>query len=55
MMYSVCIDVNECLVDNGECAEICNNTEGSYYCDCYMDGYEVIQKNESCQGEYSHH
>ena len=52
MMYSVCIDVNECLVDNGECAEICNNTEGSYYCDCYMDGYEVI---ESCQGEYSHH
>ena len=50
----VCIDIDECLEDNGGCAERCNNTEGGYFCDCYIDGYEVIQNSEPCQGEYIH-
>ena len=49
------IDINECLEDNGGCAERCNNTEGGYFCDCYMDSYEVIQNSEPCQGEYIHY
>ena len=30
-----CRDINECLEgDNAECEEICNNTIGSFLCDC---------------------
>ena len=48
--YSLCTDIDECTLDNGECAEVCNNVEGSYYCSCNESGYEVIMNNEPCQG-----
>ena len=48
--HALCVDIDECARDNGECAEICNNTEGSYYCSCNESGYEVIMNNETCQG-----
>ena len=32
-------DVDECLVNNGDCVHGCTNTVGSFECSCY-DGYE---------------
>ncbi|KAK2563537.1 Fibulin-1 [Acropora cervicornis] len=39
-----CVDINECLTDNGGCHHNCSNTPGSYQCTCHptfrlqMDG-----------------
>ena len=30
-----CMDVDECLTDPCDDSEICENTEGSYNCDCH--------------------
>ncbi|KAL4233097.1 epidermal growth factor-activated receptor [Mactra antiquata] len=35
-----CIDINECLANNGGCQQQCINNEGSYKCECYQ-GYEL--------------
>ncbi|KAI8494210.1 hypothetical protein Bbelb_279700 [Branchiostoma belcheri] len=44
----VCEDVNECATDNGECDQICNNTEGSYNCLC-REGYELTGNGRDCE------
>eukprot|EP00731_Ephydatia_muelleri_P031793 Em0023g300a len=31
---AVCEDIDECLTNNGGCAQNCTNTTGSYYCSC---------------------
>ncbi|XP_033096542.1 uncharacterized protein LOC117100827 [Anneissia japonica] len=36
-----CSDINECNENNGGCQHLCVNTEGSYYCQCYM-GYDEV-------------
>ncbi|CAH1796781.1 unnamed protein product, partial [Owenia fusiformis] len=38
-------DVNECLVNNGGCSQLCVNTFFSYYCDC-SPGYQLETINE---------
>jgi hypothetical protein len=43
-----CVDVNECLTNNGGCAQICNNALGSFDCDC-MDGYFLAGDGFSCE------
>ena len=44
----VCIaDENECLTDNGGCAQICTNTMGSHVCSCKF-GYKLIANGASC-------
>jgi len=43
-------DVNECLVENGGCAELCNNTIGSFFCSCFQSGYEVTENSINCTG-----
>ena len=35
----VSADINECLVNNGGCIDVCNNLDGSYQCTCDI-GYE---------------
>ena len=30
-------DVNECLINNAGCLEICNNTLGSFFCSCFVN------------------
>lgn len=49
MLYTDISDIDECQTENGNCTQLCNNTAGSYHCECW-DGYEMI--NDSiCIGE----
>ena len=41
-------DMNECLVDNGGCSDICNNTIGSYYCLCSKPEDILLQDGLTC-------
>ena len=43
-------DVNERLVENGGCADLCNNTVGSFFCSCFQPGYEVTENSINCTG-----
>ena len=49
MFYLFSIDVNECLVSNGGCAQSCINVPGSYYCTC-GSGYTLGSKGHTCEG-----
>ena len=50
-MLSIFItDINECLDNDGTCSHICNNTEGSYHCEC-PTGYLLQLDNHNCEGE----
>ena len=49
LLYILCIDIDECL--SGPCPShmICNNNDGSYYCDCpdgtVKNGIDCVCKN----------
>lgn len=43
-------DVDECVDSNGGCAQICNNTVGSFSCEC-NEGYLVNSDELSCDGK----
>ena len=54
----MCIDINECLVDNGGCEFSCTNLEGisnttdlGYQCGCDF-GYQLDPNNHDCNGTY---
>lgn len=49
-MLSTVLDIDECLVSNGGCADICTNTPGSYLCSC-SEGYELDSDAISCNGK----
>lgn len=40
-------DINECVTENGGCGQICENVEGSYYCDC-DEGYTLDPDGFGC-------
>ena len=42
-------DVNECLVNNGGCQQICTNTDGSFMCSCNT-GYVLAGNGLGCNG-----
>ena len=44
------VDINECM-DSNICDQYCNNTEGSYYCDC-KSGYYLLNDNKTCEGKH---
>ena len=44
-------DINECNTNNGNCAQICTNVEGSHLCSCH-DGYTLHTNGRSCTGIY---
>lgn len=41
-------DIDECELDRDLCDQICENTDGSYFCTC-MDGYQLVEDSQ-CQG-----
>ncbi|XP_043277770.1 uncharacterized protein [Venturia canescens] len=45
---SNCIDINECAINNGGCSEVCENTEGSYFCACDGDEKALSTDGKSC-------
>ncbi|XP_058792179.1 sushi, von Willebrand factor type A, EGF and pentraxin domain-containing protein 1, partial [Phymastichus coffea] len=47
-----CIDVDECATDNGGCSEMCENTEGGFFCACDGDERALSADRTSCVGEY---
>lgn len=50
---SAFIDVNECVLNNGECGQMCTNTEGSFQCSCRA-GYSLAVNNFSCEGKHGY-
>uniref|UniRef100_A0A1X7T1V8 EGF-like calcium-binding domain-containing protein n=1 Tax=Amphimedon queenslandica TaxID=400682 RepID=A0A1X7T1V8_AMPQE len=42
-----CIDINECVADNGNCSHDCTNTPGSYLCSC-NNGYSIDTDGHNC-------
>ncbi|XGW30547.1 hypothetical protein V3C99_009476 [Haemonchus contortus] len=56
---SSCVDINECMKDNGHCDQICVNKQGSYKCAC-REGYDLFTVNgqggvELKEGETGEH
>ena len=41
------IDINECTANTDGCAQVCNNTAGSYQCSCHS-GYSLSSNERSC-------
>ena len=54
LCHSCFADINECATNNGGCAQICNNTAGSYQCSCRM-GYTLNSDGHSCDGKASNY
>ena len=46
-----CNDIDECLQDNGGCAQLCTNTPGSYECSCNTRGYRLHANKHQCIDE----
>ena len=42
-------DINECLLNNGFCSQVCVNTNGSFYCLC-RSGFQLGDGNADCKG-----
>ena len=43
------LDINECLLNNGGCSQLCHNFIGGYYCSCRM-GYTLHDNERDCIG-----
>ena len=43
------LDINECLVNNGGCEQLCRNVPGSSQCAC-RTGYRLSSDMTTCQG-----
>ncbi|KAG8232307.1 hypothetical protein J437_LFUL018286 [Ladona fulva] len=43
-----CLDINECLDNNGDCEHLCINEQGGYRCEC-DDGWKLQRDNRTCQ------
>ena len=51
---TTCIDIDECLNQNGGCSDVCTNTEGSFKCSC--NGRRVLGRNrKKCQRRNNGH
>ena len=44
------VDIDECAVNNSNCEEMCNNTLGSFVCDCRA-GFALQPDGLTCGGE----
>ena len=58
IIIRTCVDINECLVDDGGCEFSCKNLKGinnatdlGYQCGCDY-GYQLTLNNHDCDGMY---
>ena len=49
----IILDVDECQDNNGGCAQLCNNTVGSFICGC-SEGYTLNADDINCSGMHYH-
>ncbi len=47
------LDIDECRVSNGNCAQLCVNTRGSFTCTC-TPGYQLGTDGRTCYREYKY-
>jgi len=45
------LDVDECSMNNGGCGHECENSEGSYSCQCHP-GYRLHPNQHDCVGPF---
>ena len=50
LIFSIILDINECLIYNGNCSHHCNNIPGSYMCSC-NSGYIINIDGHNCSGK----
>ncbi|XP_034480924.1 uncharacterized protein LOC117786685 [Drosophila innubila] len=43
-----CVDIDECQVNNGGCSHLCENTKGSFKCNC-PQGYQLATNTHDCE------
>ncbi|XP_015185411.1 PREDICTED: uncharacterized protein LOC107071163 isoform X2 [Polistes dominula] len=44
----ICVDIDECSIDNGGCKEVCENTDGSFFCACDGDEKTLSSDGKTC-------
>ena len=44
-------DFNECNLNNAGCEHVCNNTGGSFNCDC-RSGFQLKADKRGCEGKF---
>ena len=44
------VDIDECAEDRDGCAQICTDTDSSYFCSCEV-GYDLARDRHGCNGE----
>ena len=44
-------DVNECETNNGECTQLCTNSDASFSCSC-EEGFILQDDQKTCKGKY---
>ena len=52
VLYNCILDINEYLLANGGCEQVCLNTIGNYNCSC-VSGYS-LENNFFCSGMLDH-
>ena len=45
-------DVKECDINNGNCSQLCNETDGSFHCDCEAGYYLDDEDKALCRGMF---
>ena len=50
LIFLFTVDVDECEEEIDGCDQICNNTEGSFFCSCMM-GYSLADDQFNCSGK----
>ena len=48
--FLLAVDIDECLIDNGGCSQVCKNLNGSFLCLC-LPGFDLINK-KTCIGKF---
>ncbi len=48
--YLFCSGINECLINNGGCAQICTDTADSFQCSC-TSGFMLAGNSLDCVGK----